>query len=88
MVIESTKKWIDEASYQELLAKWRFAPIGDPMFQGELGEYFQTVMSRRREELRLRGEKSTNGSTATKGKKATALYFIQKAAPSSRPAAT
>ena len=41
---EQTKQWIDNASYQDLLAKWRFAPIGDPMFQGETGEYYSKVM--------------------------------------------
>ena len=41
---ERTKRWIDAASYEELLNKWRFARIGDPMFQGETGEYYATVM--------------------------------------------
>jgi hypothetical protein len=34
------KKHIDAMSYQGLLSKWRFAPIGDPWFQGETGEYW------------------------------------------------
>lgn len=43
------KKWIDEASYYDLLERWRFAPIGDPMFQGAVGEYYATVMKEKRE---------------------------------------
>ncbi len=42
---EATKKWIDDASYETLLAKWRYAPSGDPMFQGENGDYYQRVMN-------------------------------------------
>ena len=47
---EQTKKWIDNASYQDLIAKWRFAPIGDPMFQGETGEYYSKVMFAKKKE--------------------------------------
>jgi len=39
------KAIIDNMSYQELLSKWRFAPSGDPMFQGETGEYYRHVMT-------------------------------------------
>ena len=42
------KKWIDEASYEDLLRKWRFAPAGDPMFQGDTGEYYSKVMNEQR----------------------------------------
>lgn len=45
------KDWIDHASYEELFYKWRFAPVGDPMFQGELGAYYSTVFARRRQEV-------------------------------------
>lgn len=45
------KKWIDEASYEQLLSKWRFARVGDPMFQGEIGDYYAKVMFRKRDEL-------------------------------------
>jgi hypothetical protein len=40
MTKEQMKEWIDNASYEELLAKWRFSPVGDPFFQGEVGDYF------------------------------------------------
>lgn len=39
------KKWVDNASYATLLRRWRFAPIGDPFFMGEMGDYFAKVMS-------------------------------------------
>jgi hypothetical protein len=45
---ERTKHWIDNASYEELLAKWRFTTLGDPMFQGETGKYYSKVMSEKR----------------------------------------
>lgn len=34
MKIEELKNWIDNATYQELLRKWRFSPSGDPFFIG------------------------------------------------------
>ena len=34
------KQHIDSLSYEQLLAKWRRAPCGDPWFQGETGTYW------------------------------------------------
>jgi len=45
------KKWIDEASYEELLSKWRFAASGDQFFQGEMGKYYSEAMRKKREEV-------------------------------------
>ena len=45
MINQKTKEWIDNASYEQLLYRWRFAPIGDPIFQGETGEYYSKRMS-------------------------------------------
>lgn len=44
------KKWIDESSYTALLQKWRHAPLGDPLFQGETGEYYSKVMFEKKKE--------------------------------------
>jgi len=44
-------KWIDEASYQQLLGHWRFAKPGDPFFQGEIGAYYQKKMAEKRAEV-------------------------------------
>lgn len=38
------KKWIDNANYEQLLRRWRFAPSGDEIFQGESGQYYKEVM--------------------------------------------
>lgn len=43
------KTWIDNATYEELLSKWRFATIGDPFFAGEIGDYYAKVMKEKRE---------------------------------------
>jgi len=51
MTKDEMKEWIDNASYGQLLSHWRFAPIGDPFFQGEIGEYYSKVMSKRRDEV-------------------------------------
>jgi hypothetical protein len=34
------KEQIDKMSYEQLLSHWRFAPVGDPWFQGATGEYW------------------------------------------------
>ncbi len=47
---QQMKKWIDNASYEQLLSKWRFAPAGDPFFQDEIGNYYSEVMRKKKEE--------------------------------------
>ena len=42
------KRSIDAMSYENMLRAWRFAPIGDQMFQGETGEYFAQQMAAKR----------------------------------------
>jgi len=37
---DEIKKQIDNMGQEEMAKKWRFAPAGDPMFQGEAGNYF------------------------------------------------
>ena len=41
-------RWIDGASYEQLLEKWRFAPVGDPLFQGDTGDYYRDVMQQKK----------------------------------------
>ena len=48
---ESQRKWIDDASYEDMLARWRFAGIGDQMFQSETGDYYAKVMHQKRDAL-------------------------------------
>jgi hypothetical protein len=54
------KAKIDARSYPELLSHWRFAPPGDPWFEGETGKYW----SKRMTELRERGANHTGASKA------------------------
>ena len=44
------KKHIDSMDYEGLLRKWRFAPCGDPWFQGETGDYWGQRMAELREQ--------------------------------------
>jgi len=45
---DEQKAWIDAASYQELLQRWRNAPVGAPMFQGDTGDYYAKVMAEKK----------------------------------------
>jgi len=45
------KDWIDNASYEDLLRRWRFAPVGDLYFQGSIGDYYAEVMNKKKNEL-------------------------------------
>ena len=38
---ETLKKQIDAMTHEEMAYAWRFGPLGDPMFQGEAGKYFE-----------------------------------------------
>jgi hypothetical protein len=44
------KHWIDNSTYEQLLERLRFTPVGDPWFQGDVGEYYLKVMARKRDE--------------------------------------
>jgi len=62
MDINQRKKWIDGATYEELLRRWRFAPAGSLWFQGEIGVYYAKAMNEKGEEAgsegRVRASKS------------------------------
>ena len=51
MTEEEMRKWIDNASYEELLEKNRYAHVGSPWFQGEIGTYFIKTMQIKKEEI-------------------------------------
>jgi hypothetical protein len=42
---EENKAYIDSLSHRDLLARWRYAPVGDEWFQGETGEYWGKRMA-------------------------------------------
>ena len=46
-ITKEEKDWIDRASYRDLLYKIRFAPVGDPMFTGDTGDYLLKVQRER-----------------------------------------
>lgn len=46
-----SKAWIDNASYRDLLRRWRFSEAGDEIFQGDTGKYFAKVMAERRAKI-------------------------------------
>ena len=48
---DSLRQWIDTASYEDLLRRWRFAPVGSLFFVGEVGRYFEDTMKQRKAEI-------------------------------------
>lgn len=48
---DKTKEWIDGASYEDLLRRWRFSALGDSMFQGVTGKYYSDVMFKKKAAL-------------------------------------
>ena len=46
---EELKAKIDAMSYMEMLGQWRFAEVGSPWFQGEVGKYFSDSMFGKRD---------------------------------------
>lgn len=65
---EKMKEWIDNASYEELLTHWRFAPVEDPFFQGEMGIYFQQVMEQKKLEIPLEERAKINKRVWAEGR--------------------
>ena len=45
---EEIRARIDGMSYRDMLALWRFAPAGEPIFQDESGQYYSRVMFEKR----------------------------------------
>jgi hypothetical protein len=45
------KNKIDNMNYEDMFRRWRFAPIGDPQFQAETGDYFAKVMFQKKKEV-------------------------------------
>ena len=51
MLTQETKAKIDSMTYAEMLRQWRFAPSGNPMFQGEVGNYFFQSMREKKKNV-------------------------------------
>jgi len=45
------KNWIDNASYFQLLQRWRFAESGSSWFTEEIGEYYKKIMFEKKNQL-------------------------------------
>ena len=50
-ISENVKNQIDSMNYYGMLRIWRFAKIGDPLLQGETGQYFAKIMAEKRDAL-------------------------------------
>jgi len=48
MTPEQMMAWIDGASYEQLLRKWRHEPAGNPFFVGDVGLHFSQVMEQKK----------------------------------------
>ena len=48
MTLDEMKQWIDNASYEQLLSRWRFAPAGSLWFQGFIGRYYSKALKEKR----------------------------------------
>lgn len=44
----TAKAWIDGATYEMLLRRWRFAAVGDAMFIGDIGSYYKEAMTHKK----------------------------------------
>ena len=51
MTNDEMKRWIDNASYEDLLRKNRNASVGDKFFQGETGCYYMEVMAAKKKQV-------------------------------------
>lgn len=51
MTQDEMKQWINNATYEQLLRKWRFGVCGDPFFQGEVGQYYSSKLAEKRVEV-------------------------------------
>ena len=51
MIDPNMKSRIDAMSYEDLLYNWRFAATGNPLFQGETGDYYAARMKQKHGEV-------------------------------------
>ena len=60
-------RWIDNATYKQLLERWRNAPSGDRMFVGSVGDYYGYIMAEQKrlltesEQVKISKEIGWNG---------------------------
>ena len=49
--VTDLKAWIDNATPEEIMRKWRFAEAGSEIFQGEVGKHFAKTYGQMRSSL-------------------------------------
>lgn len=54
------KDWIDNATYDQLLWKWRFTDLSEAIFQGACGTYFAEVMAKHRMDMSAQEKVATS----------------------------
>lgn len=59
MTTEEMLAWIEQASYEDLLRKWRFEPTGSPWF---VDDEISTPFIKRMEKLKAEGANHTQAS--------------------------
>jgi hypothetical protein len=52
---QEMREWISKASYETLLRKWRYAPVGDSFFQDDIGDFYSKTMEAKRAILSTQG---------------------------------
>ena len=51
VVSQEKKDQINNMNYESMLRMWRFAPVGNPIFQGDTGKYYAHVMAEKKKEV-------------------------------------
>ncbi len=53
MTVKEMKAWIDNATYEQLLGKWRFTPTGSPWFARDtgMGDYYSKAIAAKQKEV-------------------------------------
>jgi len=54
-IYDEMKEWIDKATYEQLLRRWRFSLAGDPIFKDAIGMYYIEVMHQKGKEVGYEG---------------------------------
>ncbi len=67
MTYEEMKQWVDSATYEMLLVRWRDLPFDDPFFF-QLGEYYLQKIVDKRSEVGEEEHKKVLSRLSWKGK--------------------
>ena len=62
-------RWIDNATYSQLLERWRNALSGDRMFEGAVGNYYGYIMAEQKRLLTNSEQVKISKEIGWKGRK-------------------